>query len=180
MEQRDMEQSLMEYGAPEVHEGWRVDSMSSADWALRKIRARRAELAEIKKYADAEKARIDMWLKEQTESLQSDVDFFEAQLKPFVADALDGKKTKTMKFPCGSCSFKKSAPTFTKDEAVLLNYVKENDSQYVNVKESVNWAEFKKTLQFAQDGKLITADGEVVPGVTYTVEEDSFTVKTEE
>lgn len=179
MEQRDMEQSLMEYGAPEVKEGWRVDSMSAADWALRKIRARRAEMAEIKKYADTEKARIDMWLKEQTETLQRDVDFFEAQLKPFVADALEGKKTKTMKFPCGSCSFKKSTPSFTKDEAVLLQYVKENDSQYINVKESVNWAEFKKTLQFAQDGKLITADGEIVPGVTYTIEEDTFTVKTE-
>ena len=74
MEQRDMEQSLMEYGAPEVKEGWRVDSMSAADWALRKIRARRAEMAEIKKYADSEKARIDMWLKEQTETLQRDVD----------------------------------------------------------------------------------------------------------
>ena len=181
MEQRDMEQSLMEYGAPEVHEGWRVDSMSSADWALRKIRARRAEMAELKKYADTEKARIDMWLKEQSETLQRDVDFFEAQLKPFVADALEGKKTKTLKFPCGSCSFKKSAPKFTKNESELLEYIKTNYNSYVDVtvKESVNWAEFKKTLQFAQGGKLITADGEVVPGVTYTVEEDSFTVKTE-
>lgn len=179
METMDMEKSLMEYGAPDVREGWRVDSMSAADWALRKIRAARMEMETLKKYADSEKARIDMWLKEQTEARQRDVDFFEAQLKPFVADALDGKKTKTLKFPCGSCSFKKSTPSFTKDEAVLLQYVKDNDSQYINVKESVNWAEFKKTLQFAQDGKMITCDGEVVPGVTYTVGEDTFTVKTE-
>lgn len=179
METMDMEKSLMEYGAPEVREGWRVDSMSAADWALRKIRAARMEMENLKKYADSEKARIDMWLKEQTEARQRDVDFFEAQLKPFVADALDGKKAKTMKFPCGSCSFKKSTPSFTKDEAVLLQYVKDNDSQYINVKESVNWAEFKKTLQFAQDGKMITCDGEVVPGVSYTVGEDTFTVKTE-
>lgn len=179
MEQRDMEQSLLEYGAPEVKEGWQIDSMSAADWALRKIRAARMEMENLKKYADSEKARIDMWLKEQTEARQRDVDFFEAQLKPFVADALEGKKTKTMKFPCGSCSFKKSAPSFNKDEAVLLQYVKDNDSQYINVKESVNWAEFKKTLQFAQDGKMITCDGEVVPGVTYTVGEDTFTVRTE-
>ncbi len=181
MEQRDMEQSLMEYGAPEVHEGWRVDSMSSADWALRKIRARRAEMAELKKYADAEKSRIDMWLKEQTETLQRDVDFFEAQLKPFVADALDGKKTKTLKFPCGSCSFKKSAPKFTKNEAELLAFVEENYGNFVDVavKKSVKWNEFKQTLDFASDGRLVTENGEIVPGITYTVDEDTFTVKTE-
>lgn len=179
MEQRDMEQSLMEYQAPEVHEEWRVDSMSSADWAIRKIRARRMEIEELKKFAEEQKSNIDSWLKEETESLQADIDFFEAKLKPFVADALEGKKSKTMKFPCGSCSFKKTAPKFTKDEEVLTQWVLLNDKDYINTKYSVNWAEFKKSLQFAQDGKMITSDGEVVPGVSYTVEEDSFTVKTE-
>lgn len=176
---QDMEKSLIEYHAPEVHEEWRVDSMSAADWALRKIRSRRMEIEELKKFAAAQKAQIDSWLEEQTESLQDDIDFFEAKLKPFVADALEGKKTKTLKFPCGACSFKKSAPKFTKDEEVLTQWVLLNEKDYINTKYSVNWADFKKTLQYAQDGKMITADGEVVPGVTYTVEEDSFTVKTE-
>lgn len=181
METMDMEKSLMEYGAPEVREGWRVDSMSAADWALRKIRAARMEMENLKKYADSEKARIDMWLKEQTEARQRDVDFFEAQLKPFVADALNGKKTKTMKFPCGSCSFKKSAPKFTKNEAELLAFVEENYGDFVDVavKKSVKWTEFKQTLDFASNGRLVTENGEIVPGVSYTVGEDTFTVKTE-
>ena len=67
----------------------------------------------------------------------------------------------------------------TKDEETLTQWVLLNEKDYINTRYSVNWADFKKTLQYAQDGKMITADGEVVPGVTYTVEEDSFTVKTE-
>ena len=179
METMDMEKSLMEYGAPEVNEGWKVDSMSAANWAMEKIRARRAEMTELKKFADAKKAQIDEWLQEQTESLQDEVEFFEAKLKPFVADMLEGKKTKTLKFPCGACSFKKSAPKFTKDDEVLTQWEMLNEKDNINTKYSVNWADFKKTLQYAQDGNMISADGEVVPGLTYSVEEDSFTVKTE-
>ena len=180
MTNNEMENSLLEYSAYDVQqEGWKVDSMSAANWAIEKIRSRRAEIEELKKFAAAKKAQIDSWLEEQTDSLQDDIDFFEAKLKPFVADMLQGKKSKTMKFPCGSCSFKKTAPKFTKDEEVLTQWVLLNEKDYINTKYSVNWADFKKTLQYAQDGKMITADGEVVPGVTYTVEEDSFTVKTE-
>lgn len=182
MDTKEMEKSLLEAIAPEdVNEVWKVDTLSAADWALNKIRIARQEMAEIKALADMRKADIDRWAEEQTKALQSDVDFFTEKLKPFIAERLYGKKTKTLKLVNGSCSFKKSQPKFQKDENEILAYVKANDEmQYVKTKESLDWVEFKKTLHFATDGKMITADGEVVPGVTYTVEEDTFTVKTEE
>ena len=94
MTNNEMENSLLEYSAYDAQqEGWKVDSMSAANWAIEKIRSRRAEIEELKKFAAAKKAQLDSWLEEPTDSLQDEIDFFEAKLKPFVADMLEGKKT---------------------------------------------------------------------------------------
>ena len=61
-----------------------------------------------------------------------------------------------------------------------MDYVKSSAPGYIKTKESVDWAEFKKTLQQADDGRLVTEDGEVLACVTYTNNPDVFTVKTEE
>lgn len=69
---------------------------------------------------------------------------------------------------------------YTKDDTELLEYVKSSAPGYIKTKESVDWAAYKKTLHQADDGRLITEDGEVLDCVTYSNSPDVFTVKTEE
>ena len=177
----ELEKQLLEQEAPqeEVSEQWRIKTIGEADWAMEKVRAARIEIAQTKEYYEEKKRRIDAFVKSQTESLEKEAAFFEWKLREYATEYVKGKKTKTMKLAGGSCSFTKARPAFTKNEDELLMFVKENCAEYLNVKESVNWNEFKKTLNYASDGKMVTEDGEVVPGVTYTIGDDTFTVKTE-
>ena len=47
----------------------------------------------------------------------------------------------------------------------------------VKTKESADWKELKKELKVAPDGKsMVTADGEIVPGITVIEREPKFTV----
>lgn len=177
----ELEKQLLEAEAPQesVNEQWRIKNIGEADWAMEKIRIARMEIAQTTQYYEEKKRRIDAFVKSQTESFENEIAFFELKLKEYAAEYIKGKKSKTMKLAGGSCSFTKARPTFTKNDDELLMYVKENCAEYVNVKESVNWNEFKKTLNYAADGKMVTEDGEIVPGVSYAIGEDSFNVKTE-
>ena len=55
-------------------------------------------------------------------------------------------------------------------------FVKDNMPEYIETKETVKWGELKKTLT-AADGRFVTADGEIVDGVTYTEKRMCFTAK---
>lgn len=174
-----LEREFLEETTPVVEAGERfvIDSIDKAVWAVGKIKERRAELAEVDAFVERQIMQIKAWREKKAESIGNDVMFFEALLKPYAAAQVEGKKTKSVKLPNGILSFKKSEPRFTKDDSALLAFVKKNAPEYVNIKESVNWAEFKKELHFADAGKMVTVDGEIVPGVVYETKEDSFTVK---
>lgn len=177
----ELEKQLLELEAPqeEVSEQWRIKSIGEADWAMDKIRAARLEIAQTKEYYEHKKLLIDAHVKSQTENLEKEIAFFEWKLKEYAAEYIKGKKSKTMKLAGGTCSFTKARPAFAMNEDTLLAFVKENAPEYVVVKESINWNEYKKTLDYAADGKMVTEDGEVVPGLSYTIGEDTFSVKTE-
>lgn len=176
----NLEEKFLDATAPEVTESFVIDTMDKAAWALDKIRERRRQIAEVEAFAFNKVRQISDWQAKETESLQNDIAYFEALLQPYAAEQLKGKKSKTFKLPNGQCSFRKGNVSYTKDDAALLEYVKSSAPGYIKTKESVDWAEFKKTLQQADDGRLVTEDGEVLACVTYTNNPDVFTVKTEE
>ncbi len=174
-----LEREFLEETTPEVEDGERfvIDSIDKAVWAVGKIKERRAELAEVDAFVERQIMQIKAWREKKAESIGNDVMFFESLLKPYAAAQVEGKKSKSVKLPNGTLSFKKSAPNYTKDEGALLEFVKAEAPDCIKTKESVDWAEYKKRLHFADAGKLVTDDGEVVPGVSYEQKEDSFIVK---
>jgi len=150
--------------APE-NESFVVDSDSKANWALRKIAEHQANIANIRAFVASEIERLEDYENAMTDPEQSNIDWLEQLLRPYAAKQLEGQKTKTYKLPCGKCSFKKDTVTITRDENALLAFCKANAPDYVKVKESVDWAGYKKQCTI-DDGKMITPDGEIVAGVT--------------
>ena len=61
-----------------------------------------------------------------------------------------------------------------KDDEALKAFVKESAPEFIETKETVKWGEFKKTLTATEDGRYITADGEIVDGVTFEEKPDVF------
>ena len=87
-----------------------------------------------------------------------------------------GKKTKTLKLPNGRLVMGRKTVAFKKNDESLMAFVKENHKDFIKVKETVDWAEFKKTLR-VEDGKAVDGNGEIVPDIEVTEVEGKFEVK---
>lgn len=113
---------------------------------------------------------------------QSDVDFFESMLIPYFAERMENgftKSTKTQttyKLPTGKLMLKKQNPVFDRNNAELLPWLKANLPEMVKVEESPNWAELKKSVKVIGEN-VATKDGEIIPGVKVTEQEDKFEVE---
>ena len=172
---------LLKEEAP-VRERFEVDNDMKAEWVLSKIRRIRADQ---KKETD-ELDRQMQFYKDQADIVNRKADeevaFFESMLTGYFASRMeDGftKSTKTQisyKLPTGKLVLKKQAPEYERKDDELLPWLKQNRPDLVKVTESANWAELKKSVKINGEN-VVTADGEVVPGVKVTVREDKFEVE---
>jgi hypothetical protein len=169
-------------GAAEV-QGFVIDDIDKADWAVRKISFYQQRIDDAKALADTRIQQINAWLDKETQDNIKQIAFFESVLRPFADAQLLGSKKRSFNLPSGTIGFRKAGIKFQIDgEPVsgksdkLTKWVKENQKDYLVVKEETDWGEFKKTLR-VHEGKAITADGETIPGVTADIPPDSFYVK---
>ena len=90
-----------------------------------------------------------------------------------------GKKIRSYEMPGGVLKLAKQDPKFTVKDEELVPWLEKNEPEYVKVKKEAAWGEWKKAHKFAvsAEGGIVTEDGEVVPGVTATAQEDKFTIK---
>ena len=165
-----------------VREKITVDNDMKAEWCLSKIRTARAEQKrerdELKRQMQFYQDQMDMIDRQADE----EVTFFESMLIPYFAERMESgfaKSTKTQtsyKLPSGKLVLKKQEPTYERNNAELLPWLKANRPELVKVEESPNWAELKKTITVVGESAT-TKDGEVIPGVKVTEREDKFEVE---
>lgn len=146
---------------------WTIDSMEKADWALGKIAAARQKMQQNADYVQSQVEKLQIWLEKMNKEQQNSIDFFELKLAPYLESEIAGSKKKSVTLPNGVVGYRKKTNTI-KNDAEIFDFVKNNYSEYIKTEEKVDLASFKKACSVV-DGKLITEDGEVVPG--YTVEE---------
>jgi hypothetical protein len=165
--------------APAAEQRFEINDADKADWAVRKIRRYQKNIDEAKITAQTQIERINQWLASVSEENQKQIDFFKGMLAPYAMTQLAGQKKRSLKLPSGTIGLRSLPVQFEKDDDVLLEWVKANLPGYVAVKESVVWGELKKTVTVV-DGKVLTEDGEIIPGVTATEPSDVFYVKGDE
>lgn len=178
----DYEREYMEFNQPddaEVKEKFSVTDIRSAEWCLKRIAWHQKHKADALAFVEAEKAKLDEYLAKVNLEEDGSIEYFKELLKPFAMEQLQGSRKKTLNLPSGSLSFKKQAPEFVKNDEELLAFAKESVPEFVKIKESVDWGEMKKTCQI-DNNRLVTADGEIVRGVTVNERDDTFTVKIKE
>mgnify|MGYP000003625542 FL=1 len=160
--------------ASATDERFKVKDLSGAEWCLKKISRAKVRYEEIKAYVESEKAKLDAFLADAKEQFDGDKGYFESLLMPYAMEQLEGqKKKKSIKLPSGTIGFKAMPAEIKKDDEALKAFVKESAPEFIETKETVKWGEFKKTLT-AVDGRVITADGEIVDGVTFEEKPDVF------
>jgi hypothetical protein len=179
---KSFDEEYMDYSQPAEmaeKEKFTVRDISSAEWCLKRIAWHQKHKADALAFVEAEKAKLDEYLAKVNSEENGSIEYFTELLKPFAMEQLQGSKKKTVTLPSGSLSFKKQSPEFVKNDEELLAFVKESLPEFVKIKESVDWGEMKKTCQI-DNNRLVTADGEIVRGVTVNERDDTFTVKIKE
>ena len=150
---------------------------ASAEYLLQRIRE-----------ANAQFDRMEAWyahqLNKAMEIRDRTIAWAERSLRAYL-DMVPAKKTKTQmsyELPGGKLILKQQAPEYDRNDEALLPWMKQNGYEsLVKVKESVNWAELKKTLTETPDGTgMMTTDGEVVPGIKVEQREPKFSVDLKE
>ncbi len=167
----------------EQRERFSIETRDQASWALRKIGHIEKQLADNKRLADAERAKIEDWEKGEAESLNREKDYFTSLLASYHMALLVGDpKARTIRLPYGLLKCRKQQPEFVRDETALLTWVKANQPDFIKVKESVDWAEFKKLTALAEpegiNAQVVdTTTGMIVEGVTAIIRPDKFEVE---
>lgn len=164
-----------------------------ANRRLRRLAKVRADKAEVVALANTEIDRILNWRDGRLEVLAGRERWLVEGLEMWHRAVLaDDPSRKTISLPCGTLSARKQQPVWEFDEAAFLAWCEVNAPEWVRVPEvrpSVDRVAVKKALTLAAPpGRpdagpspvVMTADGEVVPGVTVTSRPPSFTVETGE
>ncbi len=161
-------------------EGFAIDSDSKAEWALRKIAEERAEAL---RYINVCQTMINEYqekIRKAEEKLKSRTSNLEIQLRQYF-ETVARKVTKTQesyKLPSGTLKLKQPSPEFQRDEAQLLNWLKENAlAEYIKVEEKPNWMELKKKVRIS-GASIVTEEGQIVDGVKVIEKTPVFEIET--
>jgi len=165
----------------DAEQQFEITDINGLNWAFRKLSALKSKEKEINQLANVERDRIAEWEKGELISVHNSITFFESHVQRYHAEQLAADpKQKTISTPYGKSKTRKSKETPDKgDEALLLDYVIQNDlAQYI--KNSVKWADLKKSLKIVEiSGEKVVIDdtGQIVPGVTVKPESISYSVE---
>jgi len=175
----DLLEFLDEEFKPAEQEGWKIKSDDQANWALRKIKQINEQLVSKKELVAREKERLDKWLERETESLERSINFFETALQGYYRDAeskgLLGNK-KSLKLPYGTLQMRKKQAKLERDDEKLMEIAR--PLGLIKVKESLDWAEFKKRLIIDGYKVIDKESGEVLDAIRVVEPEcDEFSVK---
>lgn len=161
-----------------------VTDESSAEWVLEKIAECEKNRADIDAQYNKMTERYTAWRDKQMAEVDSNEDYLKSLLPEWVGAKLAGSKKKSITLPSGRVGFRAGATSFfyggkkvDKNDAGLVSLVKEMAPEFIETKESVKWADFKRKLQAADNGKVVTTDGEIVEGMTCSTSEPTFYVK---
>lgn len=172
------------YQVPETEEAretFRINDLDQAGWAVRKYARIERRRAELRQAAELEITRIQSWLKGEEEKIDQQESFFANLLADYHRRILEADpKAKTITLPHGTLQMRAQQPEFRRDDNALMAWIKSEPSlaeRFIRTKEEVAWVDLKRDLKVSEDGTVVTAWGEIVPGVVAEIRLPQFSIK---
>lgn len=140
-----------------------IDNDSKADWAVQQILEAQAERDRLQALCDEQIAALKDKRQELADKCEKETAWLRGSLMAYM-ETVKTKETKTQasyQLLSGKLVKKFAKPDFVHDDECLYAYAKQHEPAFIRVKESFDWAAFKKHLHIV-DGVIVNADGEVV------------------
>lgn len=161
-----------------------VTDEASAEWCLEKMEENKKARALIDEQYKQMIARYEKWRADALAEIDGSDAHLKGLLAPWTAQKIADGKKKSVKLPSGRVGFRAGGETWKMgDEKIeattpaLLAFVKQDDDSFVKVQESVRWGDYKKTLRVMEDGRVVSATGQIIEGMTVTQGAPSFYVE---
>jgi len=165
-------------------ERFTIGSEEEALWAMRKLAQSQRRIDEVKRLAQIEIDRINVWIEHNTSDNQRQVSFYETALSDYLIsvreNSADGRKK--LDFPDGVVS---SRVTPSKVEVAdlesFVRWAEENGhSDWVRVKREADVSTIKKVVDFSGESVIDPRTGLTVSGLNHVEGGISVTVKVAE
>lgn len=178
MEARNYEDEFEMQDIPFPEARFTVDNDEKAEWVLERLRERKEKTDRFIRHYEAQ-------IEKMKNKMESYALWAESLLRNYLeSDLILVKETKTERkylLPGGELKLKKQPLKYIKDDAALLEEIKQKQLAYIVTKESPDWAGLKKITQVLDDGTVIlTTTGEVLESVKAEEQETKFTVTIKE
>ena len=166
-----------------MEETFKITNDKSADWAIRQIHEAEDERDRLVSLAEEQIIDLNDRIRELNEKCERDTAYLKSCLFEYFG-TVQHKVTKTQesyKLLSGSLVFKKPSVKISHNDDALIQYLENNDgTDYIKIKKTVDWAEFKKQLTISDDGEIVDTElGVVLSEEICAVEEvpASFNIK---
>ena len=166
----------------EQQEGFKIDSDSKAEWAVKRIKEAEREQNRLLALVDEERAELDVREKEILDNFARKTDGLKALLEEYLRaqyakeEARETNTQITYQLLSGKLVYKKSGLELKQNADVLVNWCKEHLPDAVNVTYTPKWAEIKKNIKVVDGIPVYAPTGEVVDGVEEAYVASKFNV----
>ena len=166
----------------EQQDGFKIDSDSKAEWAVKRIKEAEREQNRLLALVDEERAELDVREKEILDNYAKKTDGLKAMLEEYLRaqyakeEARETNTQITYQLLSGKLVYKKSGLELKQNADVLVNWCKEHLPNAVNVTYTPKWAEIKKNIKVVDGIPVYAPTGEVVDGVEEAYVASKFNV----
>ena len=157
---------------------YKVTDDKGANWALRKLKELKAKREEKEEQAKEYIRDIEVWLEEECNSIDSDINYFEGLLTEYATEIKEqDPKLKTHKLPFGKLQFRKQRPKWVYDDYLLVKSVEGVGlDDLIKVTKSVSKSNLKKMVEVVGNRVVNKETGEIIEGVIIEERGEKFTI----
>ena len=166
----------------EQQDGFKIDSDSKAEWAVKRIKEAEREQNRLLALVDEERAELDAREKKILDNYAKKTDGLKAMLEEYLRaqyakeEARETNTQITYQLLSGKLVYKKSGLELKQNADVLVNWCKEHLPNAVKVTYTPKWAEIKKNIKVVDGIPVYAPTGEVVDGVEEAYVASKFNV----
>lgn len=165
------ELQAMEQETSVQNESWKINSLDDADWAIRTIRDAEKNRDQKLEYIKREKERLKAFEDKVKKDEIEETAFLRTCLSDYIAEQKEENPKFKLQTLNGSASVRTTKKWTYDDDAVMASLKKDDDlKSYIRIKEEINKAQMKKDFVVTGSGAVATKDGEVIDGITVTLE----------
>lgn len=147
-------------------DGFQINSLQSADWAMRKLQAIDKHDQEVQKAAQFDLDQTIAWRDRKLTENETNREYFQSLLKDYLYRERQHDKKFKIDTPHGKVMTRKTPAGLKYADATVLKSLRDQGiKEFIRVKEEINKQDLKKAGSVI-NGKFVLEDGQIVEGVT--------------